>query len=68
MGMNSQTVKIVHKSLTAEERDYWLRLNHRLVSTKKSGSKWIRKENGELMGSECPVCGKEGEDAAKQRS
>ena len=57
-----KTVNSVHKSLSAEERDYWWRLTHRLISTKKSESKWRRKENGELVDSECPVCGKEEED------
>ena len=45
-------------------------VTHCLISTKKSESKWKRKENDELVGSECPVCVNEEEDtgAAKQRA
>ena len=57
-----KTISSIHKSLSAEERDYWWRLTHKLISTKKAESKWRRKENGELVDSVCPACGEEEED------
>ena len=48
--------------LTAAERDYWWRLTHNLISTKKKESKWKREESGELVKDKCPVCKEEAED------
>ena len=61
----SKTHKIVstiQRKLTAKERDYWWRVAHGLISTKKKESKWRRKENGEMTESTCPVCKEEEED------
>ena len=57
-----ETVDMIQKRLTAEERDFWWRLTHKLISTKKTESKWRRHPNGELVESTCPVCKEEEED------
>ena len=48
--------------MTANERDYWWRLTHRVIQTKKRESKWKKEENGESVTSKCPVCKAEEED------
>jgi hypothetical protein len=53
---------LIQKSLTAEERDYWWRLTHKLTSTKKMESKWRKQKNGLMVESTCPACGEEEED------
>ena len=57
-----EIVDTIQKRLTAEERDFWWRLTHKLISTKKTESKWRRHPNGELVESTCPVCKEEEED------
>jgi hypothetical protein len=48
------------KELTPKERDYWFKMAHGQVSTKHRESRWRREEEeGELMGSECPICKRE---------
>ena len=42
--------------LTPEERNYWWRLNHNLISIKKRESKYKRTEEGELVSPTCPTC------------
>ena len=45
--------------LTPEERNYWWKLTHRLISTKKTESKYKRNEQGETVEPTCPVCQEE---------
>ena len=47
--------------LTPEERDYWWRLNHKLISTKKTESKFKRDEEGVLVEPICTLCRNEEE-------
>ena len=51
-----ESIDAIQKQLSASERDYWWRLTHGLISTKKTESKWKREENGELVESTCPMC------------
>ena len=46
----------IDKYLTPEERNYWWRLNHKLVSTKQTESKFKRDEEGNLVSNKCPIC------------
>ena len=48
--------------MTANERDYWWRLTHRVIQTKKRESKWKKEEDGESVTRECPVCKAEEEE------
>ena len=57
-----KTVHTIQKQMTANERDYWWRLTHRVIQTKKRESKWKKDENGESATRECPVCKAEEED------
>ena len=43
----------IEKCLTPKERSYWWKLNHKLVSTKKSKRKFKRDENGNLASPKC---------------
>ena len=43
-----KNIQGIQTKLTAAERDYWWRLTHNLISTKK-------KESGELVKDKCPV-------------
>ena len=49
-------IRTIQRNLTAKERDYWWRLTHKLVITKKRESKY--KEVSAM----CPVCGEDEED------
>ena len=42
-----KSVHAIQKQMTANERDYWWRLTHRVIQTKKRESKWKKDENGE---------------------
>ena len=57
-----KNIQGIQTKLTAAERDYWWRLTHNLISTKKKESKWKREESGELVKDKCPVCKEEAED------
>jgi hypothetical protein len=57
-----RTVHSIQKLLTANERDYWWRLTHRVIQTKNRESKWKKNENGEFETRVCPVCKVEEED------
>ena len=49
---------ILHKVdgyLTPEERNYWWKLNHKIVSTKQTESKYKRDEAGNLISNKCPI-------------
>ena len=59
-----ENIDSIQDKLTADERDYWWRLTHELISTKNKESKWKREESGELIASTCPVCKTEKEDAS----
>ena len=49
-------VQGIQKQMTANERDYWWRLTHRVIQTRNRDSKWQKDENGESVTRECPVC------------
>ena len=49
-------------NLTANERDYWWRLTHRVIQTKTRESNWKKDESGESVTRKCPVCKAEEED------
>ena len=51
-----KTVHTIQKLLTANERDYWWRLTHRVIQTKTRESHWKKDENGVYETRECPVC------------
>ena len=53
-----ESIDGIQKKLTANERDYWWRMTHGLISVRKIESKWKKKENGEPVGSKCPMCDK----------
>ena len=55
-------VQGIQKQMTANERDYWWRLTHRVIQTRNRDSKWQKDENGESVTRECPVCKAEEED------
>jgi hypothetical protein len=55
-------VNEIQKQLSADERDYWWRRTHKLISIKKTESKWKRDKHGVLVDSKCPVCKLEEED------
>ena len=55
-------IRCIHKKLTADERDYWWRMTHELISTKHKECKWRRDDKGELVSPMCPVCREERED------
>ena len=59
-----RNISIIQDRLTADERDYWWRLTHRLISLRKTESKWKRQESGELVKNTCPVCKEAVEDEA----
>ena len=46
----------IQKVLSANERDYWWRLAHNLISIKSTESKWRRDKNNKLVSDKCPVC------------
>ena len=52
----------IQKNLTANERDYWRRLTHRVIQTKARESNWKKDESGESVTRKCPVCKAEEED------
>ena len=47
---------MIQKNMTSKERDFWWRLTHRLIITKKRESKY------KSVQPTCRVCGKEDED------
>ena len=51
-----ESIDGIQKKLTANERDYWWRMTHGLISVRKIESKWKKMENGEPVGSKCPMC------------
>jgi hypothetical protein len=51
-----KAVHEIQKQMTANERDYWWRLTHRVIQTKKRESKWKKDENGKYETRVCPVC------------
>ena len=55
----------IQKQMTANERDYWWRLTHRAIQTKKRESKCEKDEDGESVTRECLVC--KAEEEAKRR-
>ena len=57
-----RNIHAIQKTMTAVERDYWWRLTHRTIQTKKRESKWKKDERGEEIKSTCPVCKAEEED------
>ena len=57
-----KTIQKIQKQMTADERNYWWRLTHRTIQTKKRQSKWKKTEDGEFVKSTCPVCKEEEED------
>ena len=46
----------IHQYLTPEERNYWWRLNHNLISIKKTEAKFKRDKEGNLSTPICPIC------------
>jgi len=46
----------IDRFLTPEERNYWWKLNHKIVSTKQTESKFKRDEAGKLVSNRCPIC------------
>ena len=54
-----ENIQTIQKELTANERDYWWRLSHRLIMTNERVSKY----NKDVQ-SDCPVCGEQKEDWA----
>jgi hypothetical protein len=55
-------IQTIQKMLTADERNYWWRLAHRVTPLKKRESKWKKEKNGEAVSSTCPVCKEEEEN------
>jgi len=51
-----KAVHTIQKQLTANERDYWWRLTHRVIQTKTRESHWKKDEKGVSETRECPVC------------
>ena len=56
-----RNIQSIQKMMTAVERDFWWRLTHRVIQTKKTEKHWKRDRNGELVTSTCPVCKEEEE-------
>jgi hypothetical protein len=52
----------IQRQMTANERDYWWRLTHRVIQTKTRESKWKKDENDVYETRMCPVCAVEEED------
>ena len=54
-----KAVHEIQKKMTANERDYWWRLTHRVIQTKTRESHWKKYENGKSATRICPVgqCG-----------
>ena len=50
------TLYKIEKFLIPEERNYWWKLNHKLVSTKQTESEFKRDEAGKLVSNRCPIC------------
>ena len=46
----------IDKYLTPDERNYWWRLNHKLVLTKHTESKFKRDDEGNLVSNKYPIC------------
>ena len=57
-----KTLYEIDTFLSSEERFYWWRLTHKIVSTKKSESKYKRDEKGDLVSPICPICQEKEED------
>jgi hypothetical protein len=57
-----EIVHTIQRMMTANERDYWWRLTHRVIQTKNRKSKWKKDENGKFETRECSVCKVEEED------
>jgi hypothetical protein len=57
-----KAVHEIQKQMTANERDYWWRLTHRVIQTKTRESNWKKDENGVFETRMCPVCTVEEED------
>ena len=57
-----KTIQKIQKQMTADGRNYWWRLTHRTIQTKKRQSKWKKTEDGEFVKSTCPVCKEEEKD------
>mmetsp|Transcript_45019 Transcript_45019/g.54109 ORF Transcript_45019/g.54109 Transcript_45019/m.54109 type:complete len:196 (+) Transcript_45019:1-588(+) len=49
-------IQKIEKYLTPEERNYWWRMNHNIISTKRTEHKYKRDKNGNLTTPQCPVC------------
>ena len=46
----------IKKYLTPEERNYWWKLTHKIISVKKTESKYKRDQSDNLVSAECPLC------------
>ena len=57
-----KTLSEIDIFLSPEERYYWWRLTHKIVSVKKSESKYKRDKKGDLVSPLCPICQEEEED------
>ena len=51
-----QTVHKIQKYLTPEERNYWWRYSHKIISIKKTENKFKRDKEGKLVKPKCSVC------------
>ena len=45
--------------MTTKERDFWWRLTHKTIQTRKRESKWKKDKNGMAIESTCPICKEE---------
>ena len=61
--LRKYTPKLAHKHihtiksyLSTEERNYWWKLTHQIVSIKKTESKYKRNKHNNLVSAECPLC------------
>ena len=51
-----KTIFKIQQYLTPEERHYWWRLNHNLISINKIENKYKRYKEGNIVPPNCPIC------------
>ena len=54
-------IQSIQRRLTAKERDFWWRLTHKTIQTRKRESKWKKDKNGMAIENTYPICNEEEE-------
>ena len=53
--ISHKNIQSIQKYLTPEERHYWWKLTHKIVSIKKTENKYKRDKNNNLVAAACPT-------------